>query len=83
MKTVYVVLGYKNSGSGSLTYPEDLEFEGFYQSQQDAQDLCDRLNQETIEGMEFEDGTPVTDIHDLPCGDETVYEVVSLDDLKK
>jgi hypothetical protein len=46
IKEVYVVFGYMNSGSGSLTYPEDFETEGFYLVRKDAQDHVDRLNRE-------------------------------------
>jgi hypothetical protein len=83
MKTVHVVFGYRNSGSGSLTFPEDFEFEGFYENKKDAQDHCDRLNRETLAGMEDEEGNPIEDIYDLECGDETIYETHALDNLKK
>jgi hypothetical protein len=81
MDKVFVVFGYRNSGSGSLTYPEDFDVKGFYVSREDAQSHCDRLNNETLKGMEDDDGNPVTDIFDLECGDETVYEVDELNNL--
>lgn len=46
MDKVYVVFGFMNTGSGSLTYPEDFEFEGFYDNEKDAQGHIDRLNGE-------------------------------------
>lgn len=81
MDKVYVVSGHRNSGSGSLTYPEDFETVGFYDNQKDAQDHCDRLNKETLKGMENEDGEPIEDIYDLDCGDEMVYEVDPVENL--
>lgn len=83
IKTIHVVFGYANSGSGSLTFPEDFNFVGFYESHQDAQDHCDRLNKETLEGMVDTNGNPIEDISELDCGDETIYEVESLENLKK
>ena len=83
VKNIYVVFGYNNGGSGSLTFPEDFEFEGFYESEEDAKSHVDRLNKETLEGMEDEDGNPIEDIYDLECdGSMMIYEVETLKNLK-
>lgn len=46
MDKVYVVFGYMNTGSGSLTYPEDFETVGFYEKEEDARAHVKRLNDE-------------------------------------
>jgi len=46
IKEVHVVFGYMNTGSASLTYPEDFDTVGFYESEEDAQAHVDRLNKE-------------------------------------
>lgn len=74
MKKVYVVLGYMNTGSASLTFPEDFDIEGFYENKKDAQAHCDRLNPEEESDDDgdqmFEDG-------------QMVYEVWSVKNLTK
>lgn len=44
MDKVYVVAGYMNTGSGSLTYPEDFDTIGFFETRKEAQDHADELN---------------------------------------
>lgn len=44
MNKVFCVIGVMDSGSGSLTYPEDFEFEGFFETEKEAQDHADDLN---------------------------------------
>lgn len=44
MKDIYVVFSVMDSCSGSLTFPEDFSFEGFYEKESDAQDHVEREN---------------------------------------
>lgn len=67
---VHVVFGYMNTGSGSLTYPDDFETVGFYEDKVEAQEHVDRLNKEN--GYEEDD-------YDY---DGMVYEVDTLKNLK-
>lgn len=71
---VWFLFGYMNTGSSSLTFPEDFELLGVYESEQDARDEMKRLNDKSLqeEGIELEDDE---DIYDLECGDFMVYEV--------
>jgi len=80
MKEVHVVFGYANTGSGSLTFPEDFDFEGYYESKKDAQDHVDRLNKENgvDESGEWLDEE---EEHDDQY-DGTVYTFYSLKNLK-
>ncbi len=77
VKKIHVVFGYMNSGSGSLTFPEDFDILGFYEDEKDAKAHCDLLNKEVLENEGVED------IEDLECSDDMVYVVESLDNLKK
>lgn len=43
---VHVVFGFMNTGSGSLTFPEDFNFKGFFVDMEDAQAEVKRLNDE-------------------------------------
>jgi hypothetical protein len=41
---MYVVIGHVNTGSGSLTYPEDFDVVGYCATRAEAAAACDRLN---------------------------------------
>lgn len=79
VKEVYVVFGYANTGSGSLTWPEDFEIEGFYENKRDAQAHVDRLNDENgvDECGEYTDDEEHDDQYD-----GTVYTVETVKNLK-
>ena len=74
-KKMYLVMGHMNTGSGSLTYPEDFDVVGVYDNRGDAQSDCDRRNKEMLEGKEDDDGDPITNLDDLLCDDDMIYEV--------
>jgi hypothetical protein len=44
MKDIYVVFSVMDTGSGSLTFPEDFNFVGYYEKEKDAQDHVEREN---------------------------------------
>lgn len=85
MKKVFCVIGVMDSGSGSLTYPEDFEFVGFFETDKEAQAHADELNRsngirdfgtrisENEDGDEEEEEDEDGDF-DGPT-DETVYTV--------
>jgi hypothetical protein len=80
MKTIYAVFGYANTGSGSLTFPEDFDFKGFFEVKSDAQAYVDALNTENgvDEGGEWLDDGEAIDPYD-----GTVYTFYDLNNLKK
>lgn len=51
---MFFVYGYAQSGSGSLTFPEDFDFVGFFHSENEAQELVKKLNAKIRE----EEGLP-------------------------
>jgi hypothetical protein len=82
MKTIYVVFGYMNTGSCSLTYPEDFETVGFYEVKDECQEHVDRLNTENgvDQNGEWLDQDDVQ--HDDPY-DGMMYVVDVLENLSK
>jgi hypothetical protein len=68
IKTAYLVIGVANTGSGSLTFPEDVEMMGVFIEKVLAENYAHRLNDES--GMSSKDWNGVT---------EMVYEVHEVD----
>ena len=91
MKEVYVVVGVMDSGSASLTFPEDFEIKGFFTEREDACTYCENLNTENGvvtfgERISDEDSDPDDEDHEEDTGgptDEMVYEVWDVKDLSK
>lgn len=67
MKTVYLVIGVRGTGSGSLTFPEDFDILECHTDEESAQEKCDVLNE----------GNDVTEDDDGDT-DELIYRVHSL-----
>lgn len=44
MANKFLILGVNNTGSGSLTWPEDFHLVGIWDDQDEAEKECDRLN---------------------------------------
>ena len=91
MKDIYVVFSVMDSGSGSLTFPEDFSFEGYYEKEKDAQDHVERENtkngivdfgERVHEESDDEDEDEDKDDYDGPT-DEIVFTYEKLSDLKK
>jgi hypothetical protein len=89
---LYLVLGVMNTGSGSLTYPEDFDFDRVYTKPKDAQKRVNELNDR--EGVPVDARPPSIDPDDDSVSEHEneddeddsdeeyeglVYEVVSLD----
>jgi len=59
---VFMVIGYKQTGSGTLTYPEDFDIQGVFTTRGDATKHAKKLNNEaqkdeyydSEESMEYE-----------------------------
>lgn len=63
-KQVFLVVGVMNTGSGSLTWPEDFHMEGVFDNQEDAQEFCDELNSDNV-GVDDEFEYTVEDLNVL------------------
>lgn len=67
--TVHIVVGVMQTGSGTLTYPEDFDIDGVFAERSDAEERCKALNKHLIEdGVVDEDGDYVGD-----AGEEDMY----------
>jgi hypothetical protein len=77
-KSLYAVVGYATTGSGTLTYPEDFDFVGVFQSSGAAQKCADQKNKEVIEENEIEyDDDDCLEEALMSCG-AMCYDVVAL-----
>lgn len=47
--SLYLIFGYAQTGSGTLTFPEDFEIVGYTTSEDEARDKCNELNKEVYE----------------------------------
>jgi len=54
-KKTFLVLGYLDTGSGTLTFPEDFDFIGSYTDQEEAQKHVDLLNKREGHGDDGDD----------------------------
>ena len=78
-KKMYVVQGYMNTGSASLTYPEDFDTVGIFLDREKAQAKCDEMNEEALDGCEDDDGNPAEDVDDVAYGEVMVWEVEEME----
>lgn len=46
---LFLIFGYTQTGSGTLTFPEDFEIMGYTTSEDEARDKCNELNLEVYE----------------------------------
>jgi hypothetical protein len=81
IKEIYVVFGCMNTGSASLTYPEDFETVGFYEKKEDAQAHVDRLNEENGTNEQGE-WLEEDQVHEHDYYDGMVYTVETLQNLQ-
>jgi len=51
---VFLVFGYENSGSGSLTFPEDFDLVGVFQDKVDADHCAMTRNQKEFDGEDID-----------------------------
>lgn len=77
-KELFLVIGVAQSGSGSLTWPEDFDIVGVYDDKDLAQKEAKRLNPEDMPDPDSEE----YDEWGLDS-DETLYEVHPVDFRKK
>ena len=75
----FLVLGYVDSGSGSLTFPEDFDFVGAYTDKDEAQEHVDLLNRKNGTKDPYGDDEDEDD----GCSDEMVYTVWDVKTMKK
>jgi hypothetical protein len=86
---LFLIFGYTQTGSGTLTFPEDFEIMGYTTSEDEARDKCNELNLEVYEDFvsdedddEEEFGTQEwTDMvfEKLSGESVTLYEYMSVD----
>lgn len=77
-KKTFLVLGYLDTGSGTLTFPEDFDFIGSYTDQEEAQKHVDLLNKREGHGDDGDDEL----VEDFE-GEGMVYTVWPVDSLSK
>lgn len=80
---VFLVLGVKASGSGSLTYPEDFELEEVWLDEEKAKDRARELNKKSVEDYgldigDFDDFDYLDDMFEFGADDYMRYEVYPL-----
>lgn len=91
MKDIYVVFSVMDSGSGSLTFPEDFDFVGFYENEKDARDHVERENEKNgivdfgqrVSSDEDEEDDDEEFDDDGEPTDEVVFTYEKLSNLKK
>lgn len=86
---LFLIFGYTQTGSGTLTFPEDFEIMGYTTSEDEAREKCNELNLEVYEDFvsdenddEEEFGTQEwTDMvfEKLSGESVTLYEYMSVD----
>jgi hypothetical protein len=75
-KALYLVIGHATTGSGTLTFPEDIDVVGLFTTRELAQSKADSLNREEIESEDIvlDEGECMEDaLNDSGVG--RVYEV--------
>jgi len=77
-KKVFLLLSVCNSGSGSLTWPEDFDLKAVYEDEGEADAEAERLND--ANGVSVNDDD---EDDDYECDDEDIYEVHPLTFVKK
>jgi hypothetical protein len=81
MAKAYLVVGFMNTGSGSLTFPEDFDFIAIYMNEAEADKHAAQLNRES--------GAPDPDAEDYdendydPTSDEMRYETYGVELMTK
>lgn len=78
---VYVVFSYENTGSGSLTYPEDFDFVKAFTDPLKAETFAAESNKANGVPTEDEDGDEIDDVDciDTDQYDGTIHTVIPLD----
>ena len=91
MMKVWLVIGYMGTGSGTLTYPEDFDLVGVFDTAEEAAALAEEKNAARGPCPECEDELDVEDPEDDPTfdddcpheRDEMLYAVEEVDFFKK
>jgi len=79
---VFLVMGVMDTGSGSLTFPEDFNLKGVWTDETDARAHADLLNRESQGLPERQEGEDFL-IPDFEVSDDEVFDVYDLDVLTK